>query len=137
MQNIEYLKQYLISHEIKSSTIRLNALDYLLKNRIHPTADDIYEAVAKNIPTLSKTSIYNTIDLFLEKGIIQALDTGEKEHRFDIEVSTHGHFLCRNCNKIFDFNIDSIKYDQSKLDDFLIEERKVLFKGICKNCQDS
>lgn len=135
MQNIEYLKQYLINHEIKPSTIRLNVLDYLLKNRIHPTADDIYEAVAKNIPTLSKTSIYNTIDLFLEKNIIQIINTGNKESRYDIDTSIHGHFSCNICNRVFDFDIDSIEYDKSILDGFIINEQKVLFKGICNSCK--
>lgn len=51
---IEQLKDYLKRHDIKPSTIRIKVLEYLLNNRIHPTADDIYQYLISEIPTLSK-----------------------------------------------------------------------------------
>lgn len=130
----QFLKDYLIKHEVKPSTIRINVLEYLLTNRIHPTADDIYRAVSKKIPTLSKTSIYNAIDLFVEKDIIHVIVTDSKESRYDINTCMHGHFSCKTCDRVFDFDIDSIEYNIEQLDGFIIEEQNVLFKGICKNC---
>lgn len=134
MSDTQYLKDYLRDHEVKPSTIRINVLDYLLKNRVHPTADDIYREISKKIPTLSKTSIYNTVDLFTEKNIIHVIGTGGKENRYDINLIIHGHFVCRICDKIYDFDIEPIDFNKEQLDGFIIEEQDVLFKGICREC---
>ncbi len=76
---------YLREHDIKPSTIRIKVLEFLLNNKIHPTVDDIYKSLLEDIPTLSKTSVYNTLDLFSEKGIVNIVALYEKELRYDIE----------------------------------------------------
>ncbi len=93
---------YLREHDIKPSTIRIKVLEFLLNNKIHPTVDDIYKSLLEDIPTLSKTSVYNTLDLFSEKGIVNIVALYEKELRYDIEKNSHGHFKCEKCGKVYD-----------------------------------
>ena len=59
---------YLLSHGIKPSVHRVAVMNFLLNNRIHPTVDTIYAALAPSIRTLSKTTVYNSLKLFVEKG---------------------------------------------------------------------
>ena len=66
---IEPLKNELSAKGVRPTYIRLKILDYLKKNMTHSTADMIYEALLKEIPTLSKMSVYNTLKMFSEKKI--------------------------------------------------------------------
>lgn len=52
--------EYLLDHQIKPSVQRIAIMDYLLKHKTHPCIDEIYTALCKEIPTLSKTTVYNT-----------------------------------------------------------------------------
>ena len=132
--SIEWMKNYLKQHNIKPSTIRIKVLNYLLNNRIHPTVDDIYKNLLDDIPTLSKTSVYNTLDLFLENRVVNVIALYEKELRYDINTEYHGHFKCEKCGKVFDFPINAkIIYD-NQLEGFQIKKKSIHLYGICKEC---
>ena len=93
---------YLLSFNVKPSVQRLAIMDYLLTHRTHPSIEEIYLALCDDIPTLSKTTVYNTLKLFVEHGAAQMLTIDEHNVCFDGDLSLHAHFLCKSCNKIFD-----------------------------------
>ena len=132
----EKLINYLKEHNIKPSTIRMKVLNYLFMNKTHPTVDDIYKSLKEEIPTLSKTSIYNTLDLFLEKGIVKVLSLQEKELRYDIDTNLHAHFKCEKCGKLYDFPISPNFFNDDHLDGFIINDRDIHLYGICRECND-
>ena len=66
-------RDYLEKCGIKPSLQRIAIVEYLMENRIHPTADDIYHALCIQVPTLSKTTVYNTMRLFAEQGAVLPL----------------------------------------------------------------
>ncbi|QGU00231.1 Peroxide stress regulator [Candidatus Syntrophocurvum alkaliphilum] len=131
MTNNAYLGQHLSDYGIKPSYQRIKILEFLLNNRIHPNVDQIYKELVSELPTLSKTTVYNTLNLFIEKGLVQMLTIEENETRYDIDTSVHGHFKCNNCEEIYDFSV-SLSTDELK--DFKIKEKYVYFKGVCKDC---
>lgn len=131
---IKQLKEYLINHNIKPSTIRLKVLEYLLNNRIHPTADDIYKNLLPQIPTLSKTSIYNTMELFANNGVVKILSFDGKEAHYDVNTELHGHFKCRRCGIIYDFNVPFDIPIPNELKEFDVKEVDINFYGICHKC---
>jgi len=102
----------------------------------HPSADDIYHALIPELPTLSKTTVYNTLKLFEKAGLARVLND-ENEARFDINASDHGHFKCHSCGMIFDFSIEAEKIEYSGLANFIITEKSVYFKGICSECREN
>ncbi len=73
---------YLISYNIKPSVQRIAIMDYLLAHKTHPSIDEIYLALCKDIPTLSKTTVYNTLKLFVEHGAALMLTIDEKNACF-------------------------------------------------------
>ena len=93
---------YLLSFNVKPSVQRLAIMDYLLTHRTHPSIEEIYLALCDDIPTLSKTTVYNTLKLFVEHGAAQMLTIDERNVCYDGDISLHAHFLCKHCNKIFD-----------------------------------
>lgn len=133
--DIEWMKKYLRNHNIKPSTIRLKILKYLIENRTHPTVDEIYVNLIEDIPTLSKTSVYNTMELFLKNNIVTLVTIEEKETRYDIDTSLHGHFKCESCGRVYDFfiNIENIK--EKGIENFAVLDRRFYYSGICKKCK--
>lgn len=112
---------------------RLAILTYLLTHRRHPTVDDMYEALQKDIATLSKTTVYNTVRLFVEKGLLKELTIDDNEIRYDIETDFHGHFKCTVCGRTYNFPVSLSGYDPA-LNGFNIRQQDVFFQGICPEC---
>jgi len=131
MNNAE---QYLIENNINPSYQRVKIMDYLLNNRDHPTIDMIFLYLKPTMPKLSKTTVYNTLQHFVEKGITQIINIEDNEIRYDIDTSAHGHFKCTSCGKIYDFpyNINDITI--CGLDNFSIHQTHIYIKGICEKC---
>lgn len=120
---------------LKPSMQRVQIYDYI-KNRIdHPSVDMIYTDLAPLIPTLSKTTVYNTLKSFVNAGLANPIVIEENEIRFDPNTKAHGHFKCETCEKIFDFSADFSKFDAPELKGFKINEQHIYFKGICSSCQ--
>ena len=131
---MEQLKKILAADNIKPTYIRLKILNYLKRSKAHPTADMIYEYLLKEIPTISKMSVYNTLNIFSEKGIALSLTMTGTETRFDGDVSSHHHFLCEKCGKIIDLNIACKYFSKGAVEGNRINELHGYFNGICKKC---
>ncbi len=131
---INNVSEYLKEHDIKPSLQRIKIFEYLIHNENHPTVDTIYKELVKEIPTLSKTTVYNTLSLFMEKGIVRVITIEENETRYDADTDFHGHFKCEDCGKILDFDINIPQLNEDVLKDFNITEKHVYFKGKCKSC---
>ena len=89
-------------HGIRPSAQRVLVLDYLRSVHSHPSADTIYRALLRDNPGLSRTTVYNTLELFAQKGLALSLDFGEGYQRFDGEVKPHTHFKCEKCGAVSD-----------------------------------
>lgn len=130
-------QEYLQNFGIKPSLQRIAIAEYLMDNRIHPTVDDIYNALYIKVPTLSKTTVYNTLKLFAEQGAVLALVIDDKNVRFDIDTSCHAHFQCCGCNRVFDIPVEKTELLQIRqIDDLLITESHLYYKGYCKDCRN-
>lgn len=132
--DMKTLQEYLIKKGINPSFQRLKILEYLMENNTHPTVDNIYNALINIIPTISKTTIYNTLKLFVEKNLAQTITIDENEVRYDGNVEPHAHFKCIKCGKVYDIKIDSANFDYNEVDGHKVLECHIYFNGICKNC---
>ncbi|MBR5784599.1 MAG: transcriptional repressor [Bacteroidales bacterium] len=129
-------KQYLIDNGIKPSVQRIAIMLYLLEHRSHPTVDEIFNDLHKAIPTLSKTTVYNTLKVFAEKGAILSLTIDEKMVRFDGYKQRHAHFKCISCNEIYDVELDhDVEFPNNETTkDFENIETHVYHRGYCAKC---
>lgn len=127
---------YLLSYRIKPSQQRIAIMEYLLKHRIHPSVEEVYSALSPSMPTLSKTTVYNTLKLFTEQGAAQMLTIDEKNVCFDGDVSLHAHFLCKKCGTVYDLPMQNALKEVMGMDmeGHAITEVHQYYKGICKNC---
>ena len=130
-------REYLLKYDIKPSVQRMAIMDYLMSHRIHPSADEIYNALYPTIPTLSKTTVYNTMRLFAEQGAVLPLVIDDKNVRFDIDTSCHAHFQCCACNRVFDIPVEKIGLLNTKqIGDLYVTETHLYYKGYCKACRN-
>lgn len=132
-------KEYLDEFGIKPSIQRIAVMKYLMQNHIHPTVEDIYNSLHETIPTLSKTTIYNTLSLFVEAGVISSINIDEKNLRYDIVKSPHAHFKCKKCHTIIDLPVPHVCHEvfaiADKYKDLEIHEAEISLWGYCKDCK--
>lgn len=126
---------YLSKYGIKPSMQRVAVMEYLMTHATHPTADEIYVALSPSMPTLSKTTVYNTLKLLAAHGAILLLDIDERNARFDGDTSPHAHFWCRGCGMVRDLPMP-VAPEELVLNDsrFEVDDMQVYYKGYCPKC---
>lgn len=131
---MEKLKQLLIDNNIKPTIQRIKILEYLSKSHTHPTVEMIYSALFKKVPTLSKTTVYNTLDILIKHNLVNIISIASSELRYEYNHGTHHHFLCRECGKIFDIHVNCPLHQIDFLQGHQIEKIEGYINGICKEC---
>ena len=122
-------------HNIRPSVQRISIMNYLMEHRTHPTVDEIYTALAPSIPTLSKTTVYNTLKTLTEHGAALTLTIDDKNTCYDSYTQPHAHFLCKYCGKVYDvMNQEELFNQEGGPEGFEIQEIHHYYKGICKDC---
>ncbi|MCQ2508592.1 MAG: transcriptional repressor [Dorea sp.] len=105
----------------------------------HVTADQVFELVRKNHPSVSKGTVYRNLGILAEAGEIRKVEIPDGSDRFDFTLKEHYHVRCVKCGKVEDVDMDVIDDMFDRIHDthgmqFLIYD--ILFKGICPDCQE-
>ncbi len=129
----KYVK-LLKENSIKITPQRLEILKYLDENRTHPTADQIYIGLKEKNPSLSKTTVYNSVETLEGHNLIQSLTISGSESRYDFRNDMHHHFLCKKCDNIIDIDIRCPNIGKMLERGHKVEGVHGYFKGICKDC---
>lgn len=126
----------LLGSGLRPSTQRLAIMSYLLTHKTHPTVEDVYQGVVVDVPTLSRTTVYNTLRLFSEHHAAQMITIDEHRVCYDGDIHPHVHFYCRECGRVYDLmDEEAPSLERPKAcDGNLIDEAQLYFKGICKEC---
>lgn len=126
----------LMERGIRPSMQRLAIMDYLINHPIHPTIDDVYQALSNKVPTLSRTTVYNTLRMLSENQAAQMITIDEHRVCYDGNVESHVHFYCKKCGKIIDlFGEQAPKLEVEKtVEGNIIQEEQLYYKGICAKC---
>ena len=128
--------EQLIEHNIRPSVQRVAIMQYLLDHRTHPTADDIYTELVKAMPPLSRTTVYNTLQMLVTNQTVLGLTIDQHNMHFDGYTHPHAHFLCRSCGKIFDVEVNShLREHLFTSDKFAIEKVELNYMGLCPDCR--
>lgn len=129
----------LVAHDIKPSVQRLAVMGYLSAHHTHPTADEIYNALVGQIPTLSKTTVYNTLRLFVRQGAATMLTIDGHNACFDGVTTPHAHFLCRCCGRVFDVPAAGLLQESASLlpEGFRTESVDLYYRGLCHQCANN
>jgi Fur family peroxide stress response transcriptional regulator len=88
---------------------RLAICEFVLSSKEHPTVDQVYRVVQKKHPTLSLATVYQTLHLLTEIGLLQELGFSDGISRYDPNSSPHINIICKNCGKIQDYESESVR----------------------------
>ena len=124
---------------IKRHTIqRALVFEAVNKLKCHATADEIYEAIVKEHPNVSRATVYRNLKLLSEIGDIRKIEIPGGADHFDHRCHDHCHVKCEKCGRGFDVDMEYITgLEKSIKDDrgFEFTGYDILFRGICPDCQ--
>lgn len=113
-------------------------LDTLCGLHTHPTAEELYELVRRELPNVSLGTIYRNLDVLARSGRVRKLDTGGGQARFDAEIEPHHHVRCRGCGRLDDVAISAgtdIRQPRRSMHGFEILSHRIEFEGLCPECR--
>ncbi len=113
----------------------MKVIEYLSGVKTHPTAEIVYKAVQKEIPTITLATVYRNLNLLAKDGDILKLEINSEFH-FDADISNHQHCVCKKCGKIYDvFNeeISEFALKRMKSDEFTVENVNIIYYGECND----
>jgi len=132
MQNTDKYRKF----GLKLTPQRLAILSYLEGNKSHPSAEDIYNAVSKEFTTMSFATVYNTLEVLREKGILRELKIEPGKKRYDPDTTPHHHLICVKCKKVIDiYKKFKLTLPEEISKEFEILGNHIEFYGICPGCK--
>ncbi|MEA5030880.1 MAG: transcriptional repressor [Sphaerochaeta sp.] len=123
---------------MKYSRQRELILETLRRSEVHPTAEEVYVAVKKHMPSISLGTVYRNLGLLVELGNVRKLETaGTTRVRYDGRNDEHCHLICSSCGNITDVDLGMFAAIDTRLHTemgFTVSEHGIVLKGICAEC---
>ena len=113
-------------------------LEAVNKLHCHATADEVYEEIIKEHPTISKATVYRNLSLLSEMGEIRRLEIPGSADRFDHISRNHCHVKCNVCGRVFDVDMDFVTGLENGIKDthgFDFTGYDIIFHGVCPECK--
>jgi Fur family peroxide stress response transcriptional regulator len=104
----------------------------------HLTANEIYEAARRLLPTISFATVYNSLKYLREAGLVREINFGKASSRYDRETARHDHAVCTRCDKLVDFDLAEtplLVRAAARRSRFKPESIHLTLLGICPECQ--
>jgi Fe2+ or Zn2+ uptake regulation protein len=115
---------------IQPTPQRIAVVEYVLRSKDHPSADDVLSYARKKCPTVSRATVYNTLNLLVEKGLLALQTIKEGAIVFDPNLERHHHFIDSETGDIYDIPWDQLEVKgKERLKDFEIVEFQVILRG--------
>lgn len=114
-------------------------LDTLMRMHSHPTADELYAVVRRQLPSVSLGTIYRNLDVLSRSGQVRKLDTGGSMARFDAELEPHHHVRCGACGRVDDVAITQetpLARPERSMHGFTITGYRIEYDGFCPDCRN-
>jgi Fe2+ or Zn2+ uptake regulation protein len=135
---MENLMQVLRDHGIAVTPQRLAVLNNLQSRRDHPTAEQIYLEVRRQLPAISFNTVYKTLEVLCQKGMVIKVNPLHEVAHYDGDTGPHAHLVCRRCHHIIDLDWQPSEIpavSPEALQGFAIEQPSLTLWGLCSRCQ--
>lgn len=135
MNEMRNSTELLLAHGISPTYQRLQVLRYLRHHGKHPRAEDIHAFMQRRRLALSRATVYNVLNLFVQTGLAREIRTPQGL-RYDVDTRPHGHFLCRGCGHVADVPAACCPLHLGEaLAGFQVHLQELLYQGLCPACQ--
>jgi Fur family peroxide stress response transcriptional regulator len=133
------LEGYLRAGGLRPTAQRYSVLKYLTRRPVHATADEIFAALNRQFPLVSRATVYNALRDLTRAGLIRELASEGKAALFDANLHPHHHFVCDACGALEDIEWFEIPAQSRKAvtDGRSVRSYEVTFHGTCRRCSKS
>ena len=110
----------------------------LVESRDHPSPELVYERGSREIPEISRATVYKNIRTFVDAGLLREVSELHQTNRLDANLERHHHLICTRCMRVVDFHddrLDDVRASQPEPDGFEVTEYRVEARGLCPACR--
>jgi len=110
----------------------------LAQSADHPSPELVYERVSREIPSISKATVYKNIHTFIEAGMLREVSELHQTNRLDANLERHHHLICTRCKRVVDYQDEQLNNTRaSELEPlgFRLFEYRVEARGLCPACR--
>jgi len=136
----EVFAEYLANENLKMTPQRRVILDTLLKKNDHLSSEELYALVKKRDASIGQATVYRTLKLLSDSGLIEPLDFADGVTRYEpcYGKDHHDHLICERCGKnieIVDEVIERRQEQLAKEHGFTLMRHKMYLYGLCRECR--
>lgn len=132
------LGKYMKSLGVTPVEHSIAVLEYLFRNRTHPSAEEIYRNLRSEVRTLTRTSVNTTLEILAGLGAIQIVHADTFDTRFDGDTTPHAHLICANCGSVEDIPLSNKISDTIALPrGCAVNDIQMMCLGLCAKCNSA
>ncbi|MCY6484453.1 Fur family transcriptional regulator [Clostridium aestuarii] len=135
---MDNIKTIFKEKKLKLTPQRIAVYKYLCSTKEHPSAEIIYKALHSDYPTMSLATVYKALKTLLSVNLVQELNVGEGNFRYDANILTHPHIQCISCGRVDDIeeiSFENLNEKVKSYTDYKVLSHKIYFYGICNKCK--
>jgi len=135
------LDRFLATHResgLPVTTQRRAVFKAILGRQDHPTAEQVYAAVRKDLPQISRMTVHRILGTFVSLGLLAKTCHPGSAARYDPNLHQHHHLVCLDCGRIIDVEdprLDKLPWPKVRPQEFTIQDYNVHFRGRCARCR--
>ncbi len=139
-KELDTVEKYLKEHDFKLTNQRRKIIETVFASHDHFTADDLHDVLREKGESISKATIYRTLSLLCESGLVESRDFGRGQLYYEhvLGHEHHDHLICVGCGKVVEFrnaDLEKLQEKISKARGFRIESHSLRIFGRCKACR--
>ena len=136
-QRVERFRAAARAAGVKLTHQRLMIFEAVASSLEHPSAEAVHRAVQATVPTVSLDTVYRTLWLLTDLGLLNTLGVRQESMRFDANVERHHHYVCSRCGLVRDFesdDLDALKIPRTVERFGQVVSTHVEVRGVCERC---
>ena len=131
----EAIRRSLVSSGLRCTPQRYAVMAFLMEHASHPTAAEIFDAVNRLDPRVSRATTYNNLRDLVQAGLVREVAVEGRAARFDAKGTRHHHFICDCCGNVEDMEwYDVPRPASGSLGKRILRECELIFRGLCMKC---
>ena len=139
-KELDTVAKYLKEHDFKLTTQRKKIIEAIFSSHEHFTADDLHDLLREKGESISKATIYRTLSLLVESGLVESRDFGRGQLYYEHVLGHphHDHIICVVCGKVVEFqnpDLEKMRQKIAKARGFTIQSHSLRIFGRCKPCR--
>jgi len=133
--NLDHYDETIRGGALRDTPQRRHVYDVLMAKRDHPTATEVFIRAKKTMPSISLATVYNSLEALVACGLVRQVHVDREPTRFCPNLAEHGHFVCEQCGRVYDIELQSGPAQQWKLPEgFTVSSHEISLRGTCADC---